>query len=143
MPRFVLTKAANADLKAIGRYTQATWGPDQRTRYLTLLDADFRAPALVQSPVQTQRLRGVNDNCGDTGDKAPFPAFLATTQETLWLTRCGTAAAGMGTAAPVVGCRYIRHGQAAASGQASSISDRLSRTKRFQLFASETWAAWT
>lgn len=45
MPRFVLTKAANADLKAIGRYTQATWGRDQRTRYLTLLDAGFRALA--------------------------------------------------------------------------------------------------
>ena len=45
MPRFVLTKAANADLKGIGRYTQATWGRDQRTRYLTLLDAGFRALA--------------------------------------------------------------------------------------------------
>ena len=41
MPRFVLTEAAKADLKAIGRYTQATWGRDQRTRYLTLLDAAF------------------------------------------------------------------------------------------------------
>jgi toxin ParE1/3/4 len=34
MPRFVLTNAAKADLKAIGRYTQVTWGRDQRTRYL-------------------------------------------------------------------------------------------------------------
>ncbi len=45
MPGFVLTKAANADLKAIGHYTQATWGRDQRTRYLTLLDTGFRALA--------------------------------------------------------------------------------------------------
>jgi len=45
MPRFWLTNAAKADLKAIGRYTQATWGRDQRTRYLTSLDAGFRALA--------------------------------------------------------------------------------------------------
>jgi toxin ParE1/3/4 len=41
MPRFVLTNAAKADLKAIGRYTQVTWGRDQRTRYLTALDTGF------------------------------------------------------------------------------------------------------
>ncbi|WP_236849015.1 type II toxin-antitoxin system RelE/ParE family toxin [Candidatus Thiodictyon syntrophicum] len=41
----MLTKAVKADLKAIGRYTQATWGRDHRTRYLTLLDAGFRALA--------------------------------------------------------------------------------------------------
>lgn len=45
MPRFVLTNAAKADLKAIGRYTQVTWGRDQRTRYLTALDTGFRSLA--------------------------------------------------------------------------------------------------
>jgi len=56
MLRFVLTKAAKADLKAIGRYTQATWGRDQRTRYLTLLDAGFRA--LADNPL-------MGKNCDD------------------------------------------------------------------------------
>ena len=56
MPSFVLTKAAKADLKDIGRYTQATWGRDQRTRYLTLLDTGFRA--LADNPV-------VGKDCND------------------------------------------------------------------------------
>jgi len=41
MPGFVLTNAAKADLKAIGRYTQDTWGVEQRNRYLALLDRSF------------------------------------------------------------------------------------------------------
>lgn len=41
MPRFILTKKAKADLKAIGRYTKETWGPEQRNRYLTMLDNRF------------------------------------------------------------------------------------------------------
>jgi toxin ParE1/3/4 len=41
MPRFVLTKKAKADLMSIGRYTAATWGREQRNRYLGLLDGSF------------------------------------------------------------------------------------------------------
>ncbi|WP_020481498.1 type II toxin-antitoxin system RelE/ParE family toxin [Methylomonas sp. MK1] len=41
MLEFSLTNAAKADLKNIGRYTQETWGIEQRNRYLTLLDQSF------------------------------------------------------------------------------------------------------
>jgi len=41
MPDFRLTNAAKEDLKSIGRYTQDTWGAEQRNRYLTLLDGCF------------------------------------------------------------------------------------------------------
>jgi toxin ParE1/3/4 len=41
MPRFVLSNAAKADLKSIGRYTEDTWGREQRNRYLALLDASM------------------------------------------------------------------------------------------------------
>ena len=37
MPGFSLTKKAKDDLKAIGRYTQDTWGREQRNRDLRLL----------------------------------------------------------------------------------------------------------
>jgi toxin ParE1/3/4 len=41
MQGFVLTRKAKDDLKAIGRYTQETWGHEQRNRYLTMLDEKF------------------------------------------------------------------------------------------------------
>jgi toxin ParE1/3/4 len=41
MPGFVLTNAAKSDLKSIGRYTQVTWGVEQRNRYLTLFHRSF------------------------------------------------------------------------------------------------------
>lgn len=41
MHGFVLTQKATDDLKAIGRYTQATWGREQRNRYLSMLDDTF------------------------------------------------------------------------------------------------------
>ena len=41
MPSFRLTERAKADLRAIGRYTQATWGREQRNRYLARLDVCF------------------------------------------------------------------------------------------------------
>lgn len=41
MPGFFLTKKAKDDLKAIGRYTQDTWGCEQRNLYLSLLDKAF------------------------------------------------------------------------------------------------------
>ena len=46
MPSFRLTERARADLRAIGRYTQATWGREQRNRYLARLDACFHLLAL-------------------------------------------------------------------------------------------------
>lgn len=42
MAGFFLTRAARADVKEIGRYTQETWGVDQRNRYLGQLDACFQ-----------------------------------------------------------------------------------------------------
>jgi toxin ParE1/3/4 len=44
-----LTRAAREDLKAIGRYTQRTWGRRQRTAYLTQLDRRFHALAEMPS----------------------------------------------------------------------------------------------
>jgi toxin ParE1/3/4 len=41
MPTFRLTERAKQDLLSIGRYTQATWGSEQRNRYLAKLDASF------------------------------------------------------------------------------------------------------
>ena len=45
MASFRLTAKAKADLRSIGRYTQKTWGREQRNRYLALLDGSFRALA--------------------------------------------------------------------------------------------------
>ena len=41
MRAFVLTNRAKYDLKEIGRYTQKTWGRDQRDIYLRMLDLSF------------------------------------------------------------------------------------------------------
>ena len=46
MPTFTLTKGAVADLIEIGRYTQKRWGPEQRNRYLTMLDGSFQQLAV-------------------------------------------------------------------------------------------------
>ncbi|WKJ89077.1 type II toxin-antitoxin system RelE/ParE family toxin [Methylomonas montana] len=56
MSRFLLTNAAKADLKSIGRYTQETWGIEQRNLYLTLLDRSFHD--LVVNPL-------MGKDCGD------------------------------------------------------------------------------
>ena len=56
MSRFLLTNAAKADLKSIGRYTQETWGIEQRKLYLTLLDRSFHD--LVVNPL-------MGKDCGD------------------------------------------------------------------------------
>jgi toxin ParE1/3/4 len=50
MPTFRLTERAKQDLLSIGRYTQATWGREQRNRYLAKLDAAFHL--LVKEPHQ-------------------------------------------------------------------------------------------
>lgn len=41
MPSFSVSKAANADIRSIARYTQDTWGSDQRRRYLEGLNDKF------------------------------------------------------------------------------------------------------
>ncbi|ETW93077.1 MAG: hypothetical protein ETSY1_40825 [Candidatus Entotheonella factor] len=48
MAAFQLTRKARDDLRSIGRYTQTTWGREQRSRYLSRLDAAFHA--LAESP---------------------------------------------------------------------------------------------
>lgn len=39
--RFQLTNKAYEDLKSIAKYTQTTWGVEQRKEYLTRLDQSF------------------------------------------------------------------------------------------------------
>jgi toxin ParE1/3/4 len=41
MPALRIKAAARADLKGIARYTQQTWGREQRNRYLTEMDQTF------------------------------------------------------------------------------------------------------
>ncbi len=48
MGSFRLTQLAASDLRSIGRYTQATWGREQRDRYLAKLDRSFHM--LAQEP---------------------------------------------------------------------------------------------
>ncbi|MGE4557124.1 MAG: type II toxin-antitoxin system RelE/ParE family toxin [Desulfovibrionaceae bacterium] len=43
--RFRLTNRAYDDLKNIARYTQTTWGIEQRNEYLSRLDQSFRVIA--------------------------------------------------------------------------------------------------
>ncbi len=45
---FRLTELAKQDLRSIGRYTQVTWGKEQRNLYLAKLDAVFHL--LAQEP---------------------------------------------------------------------------------------------
>jgi toxin ParE1/3/4 len=48
MGNFRLTQLAVTDLRSIGRYTQTTWGREQRDRYLAKLDQSFHL--LAQEP---------------------------------------------------------------------------------------------
>lgn len=41
MPRFRIKAAAKADLKGIAKFTEQTWGREQRNRYLTEIDQAF------------------------------------------------------------------------------------------------------
>ena len=41
MPRFRIKAAARADLKRIARFTEQTWGREQRNHYLTEIDQAF------------------------------------------------------------------------------------------------------
>ena len=46
MVNFQLTELAKQDLRSIGRYTQATWGREQRNAYLAKIDAAFQLLAM-------------------------------------------------------------------------------------------------
>lgn len=52
MTQFDLTRSAQADLKAIARFTQKRWGVRQRNDYLKEFDQVFRA--LAKSPLMGQ-----------------------------------------------------------------------------------------
>ena len=41
MSKFTVSKAASTDIRSIARYTQDTWGRDQRRRYLDGLNGKF------------------------------------------------------------------------------------------------------
>ena len=47
MSKFTVSKAANADIRGIARYTQDTWGRDQRRRYLDGLNEKFAVLAAM------------------------------------------------------------------------------------------------
>jgi toxin ParE1/3/4 len=42
MPAYGLTKKALDDLRSIARYTEKTWGREQRNKYLSKLDSSFQ-----------------------------------------------------------------------------------------------------
>lgn len=42
MPAYRLTNKALDDLRSIARYTEKTWGLEQRNRYLSKLDSNFQ-----------------------------------------------------------------------------------------------------
>ncbi len=46
MVNFQLTELAKQDLRSIGRYTQTTWGREQRNTYLAKIDAAFHLLAM-------------------------------------------------------------------------------------------------
>jgi toxin ParE1/3/4 len=46
MVNFRLTEFAKQDLRSIGRYTQATWGREQRNTYLARIDESFHLLAV-------------------------------------------------------------------------------------------------
>lgn len=50
MTMFRLTQLALSDLRSIGRYTQTTWGREQRNHYLAKLDECFHL--LAEKPLR-------------------------------------------------------------------------------------------
>ncbi len=47
MSGFTVSRAANTDIRGIAKYTQDTWGGDQRRRYLDGLNEKFKALAVM------------------------------------------------------------------------------------------------
>ena len=55
MSEFTVSKAANADIRSIARYTQDTWGRDQRRRYLDGLNDKFEVLAAMPEMAAERR----------------------------------------------------------------------------------------
>ncbi len=55
MPGFTVSKAANTDIRSIARYTQDTWGRDQRQRYLNGLNEKFEVLAVMPEMAAERR----------------------------------------------------------------------------------------
>jgi toxin ParE1/3/4 len=56
VPRFRLTKSAQADVEGIGEFTRQRWDDRQAVRYLTGLDACFGRLAEAPVPARPYRL---------------------------------------------------------------------------------------
>jgi plasmid stabilization system protein ParE len=72
---FRLTKLAKQDLRSIGRYTQVTWGKEQRNLYLAKIDVIFHL--LAQEPERGKACDDIRSGqvpCGKTLDFLP-PVF--------------------------------------------------------------------
>jgi toxin ParE1/3/4 len=52
---FTVSKAANTDIRSIARYTQDTWGRDQRRRYLDGLNDKFEVLAAMPEMAAERR----------------------------------------------------------------------------------------
>lgn len=55
MSKFKVSKAANTDIRGIARYTQDTWGRDQRRRYLDGLNQKFEMLAATPEMAAERR----------------------------------------------------------------------------------------
>lgn len=55
MSKFTVSKAANTDIRGIARYTQNTWGRDQRRRYLDGLNEKFEMLAAMPEMAAERR----------------------------------------------------------------------------------------
>jgi len=53
--KFTVSKAANTDIRSIARYTQDTWGRDQRRRYLDGLNEKFEMLAAMPEMAAERR----------------------------------------------------------------------------------------
>jgi toxin ParE1/3/4 len=53
--KFSVSKAANTDIRSIARYTQDTWGKDQRRRYLDGLNDKFEMLAKMPEMAAERR----------------------------------------------------------------------------------------
>jgi toxin ParE1/3/4 len=61
MATFRLTSKAREDLKSIARYTQKTWGVEQRNKYLTQLDTRFAL--LADTPTLGRSCNALRAGC--------------------------------------------------------------------------------
>jgi toxin ParE1/3/4 len=55
VPNFTVSQAANSDIRSMARYTQDTWGSDQRRRYLHGLNEKFEMLAEIPEMAEERR----------------------------------------------------------------------------------------